>query len=569
MAIAAANATKGRIASGVTNTVTTTSVNTSATGSTFVLLMQFEGSSTFSSISDNKGNTYTQIGTELTANVGAKSRLYYCQNGAGGSGHTFTATTATNVAITLHAIEITGGKTTGILNPTPPAANDDLSSPLTSSSITTLQADALLVAGLAATSSGSNPATHAESNGFTIQAGAEETDATQYWTGCLATKVVASTGTYSASFTETGATTGAVWIAAFEAAASGGGGSSGPIEGFVERDINRLPGYYEPEFKKKAWAARNFKYIPQPVAVSVSETTTASNTQSSVGTFGASLAESGAATDTQASAGVFGAAVSETGSATDTRSSTAVFGASVAETATFADTQSSAGTFGASLAESGSAADTQSSAGVFGASVAEAASAVDTQTSGGAVVAETASATDTQTSSGVFAASVSEAGAATDSASSAQTMAAAVAETGNAVDASTGSLAGSPDVTVAESAASSDAQSAVLVHVGSVAEATSSIDTQSAAQIMVSAAAEIAAAVDTIGSSQTSIASLLETANAIDISSSALNGAIVVSISETASAADSTTGEIVLFSNKGNARIGKSRITSREERVGR
>lgn len=224
MAIAAANATKGRIASGVTNTATTTSVNTSAAGSTFFLFMQWEGSSTFSSISDNKGNTYTQIGTELTANSGGKSRLYYCQNGAGGSSHTFTATTATNVAITLHAIEITGGKTTSILNPTPPAANDDLSSPLTSNNITTVQADALLVACVGSTNTSSNPATHAESSGFTVQTGADETDGSAYWTGCVATKVVSSTGTYSASFTETGATTGAVWIAAFEAAAGGGGG---------------------------------------------------------------------------------------------------------------------------------------------------------------------------------------------------------------------------------------------------------------------------------------------------------------------------------------------------------
>src|SRR5574343_667241 len=173
MAIAATNATKGRIASGVNNTVTTASVNTGATGSAFFLFVQFEGGSTFTSVTDNKGNTYTQIGTELTANSGAKSRIYYCQNAAGGTGHTFTATVSTNVAITLHAVEITGAKSASVLNPTPPAANDDLASPFTSNNITTLQADALLVACMGCTNSGSNPATHAEANGFTVQAGSD------------------------------------------------------------------------------------------------------------------------------------------------------------------------------------------------------------------------------------------------------------------------------------------------------------------------------------------------------------------------------------------------------------
>lgn len=229
MAIACSNATKGRIASGVTNTVTTGSITSSATGSTFLLFMQWEGASTFSSISDSKGNTYTQIGSELTANSGAKSRGYYCENGNGGSSHTFTCTTAGNVAITLHAIEITGGKTASILNPTPPAAADDTSSPFTSNNITTLQNDVLLAAWMGCTNSGSNPATHAESTGFTIQAGTDETDASTYWTGCIATKVVSSTSTYACSFTETGASTAAVRIAAFEATGGGGGGAASLI----------------------------------------------------------------------------------------------------------------------------------------------------------------------------------------------------------------------------------------------------------------------------------------------------------------------------------------------------
>jgi len=219
MAIAPANPSKGRIASGVTNVATTTAVTTSATSSTFLVGFQFEGGATFTSLVDSKSNTYTQIGTETTANSGAKCRLYYCPNGTGGASHTATVTVNSNVAITVHFLEITGGKTTGILNPTPPAANDDLSSPFTSNSITTAQADAMLVSFLCGTNSGSNPATNAESTGFTVQAGSDETDASQFWTGCFATKILTSTTTTNSSFTESGATTGLVWIAAFEAAA--------------------------------------------------------------------------------------------------------------------------------------------------------------------------------------------------------------------------------------------------------------------------------------------------------------------------------------------------------------
>ena len=76
MAIAPANASKGRIASGVTNVVTTTAVTTSATSSTFLVGLQFEGGATFTSIVDSKSNTYTQIGTETTANSGAKCQRH-------------------------------------------------------------------------------------------------------------------------------------------------------------------------------------------------------------------------------------------------------------------------------------------------------------------------------------------------------------------------------------------------------------------------------------------------------------------------------------------------------------
>lgn len=569
MAIAAANATKGRIASGVTNTVTTTSVNTSATGSTFFLFMQFEGSSTFSSISDNKGNTYTQIGTELTANSGAKSRTYYCQNGTGGSGHTFTATTATNVAITLHAIEITGGKTTAILNPTPPAANDDTASPFTSGSITTVQADALLVSCIGASNTGSNPATHAESTGFTIQSGADETDASQYWSGAIATKVLTATGTYSSSFTETGATTAAVWIAAFEAAAGGGGGSPGPIEGFVERDIARVPGRYEPEFRLKSWRAGNFTKLPNaPIDVSISETGSAAETQSNAGVFGASAPESGTATDTASSSTTLSASRSEAGAAAETSSCAVAMASAVAESVAASESQSNAALFASAATESAAASDARSSSAVMGASVSEAASAVETASVGGLNVVESTSATESQTSAGVFASSAAEIASAAETQSSSQTMGSAIAESVSATDTSSSTLGGGSNVSASEAATAISIESGALVIASTGAESSSATANQSAAFVMALSVAESVSATDNVGSSQTSFAALLESANAIEISTGLLVGETLVSVTESANAVSTCSAEIALFAGKPHARIGRAVLRWPQQRIG-
>jgi hypothetical protein len=70
--------------------MTTPPVNTPATGSIILVQVLTQGTGTFSSLTDNKGNTYTRIGNAQTyAGVDAGSYLYACVNAKGGTGQTW------------------------------------------------------------------------------------------------------------------------------------------------------------------------------------------------------------------------------------------------------------------------------------------------------------------------------------------------------------------------------------------------------------------------------------------------------------------------------------------------
>lgn len=214
MAIAVGATSKGRTASAAT--IATAGVTTQVSGSTFVMGMVWSTAATFSTLVDSKGNTYTQVGTELTSAAVPHARFYYCENGIGGASHTGTITISGAATIDIFFLEITGA---AVASFDLGNRQSDGASPYTSPGILTTQAAEMLVSFLAA-DSGSNPATHAESTGFIIQSGAEETNGASFWTGCLATRIVAATGTYNSSFTESGATASAVYIAAFKEGAS-------------------------------------------------------------------------------------------------------------------------------------------------------------------------------------------------------------------------------------------------------------------------------------------------------------------------------------------------------------
>lgn len=216
MAIGVGATSKGRSAS--TASQATGGVTTAVSGSTFYVSFEWD-TANFSSISDSKGNAYTIIDTELTVSGTQKQRVYYCQNGVGGATHSVTVNLSGAAPISVFFLEITGGATTGVLDQHNRA--NDAATPFASPSVTTLQAAEILVSSLTS-DTGSNPGTIAESTGFTVQAGASETNGASFYVGGIATRIVAAIASYASSFTCTGTTISGVAIATFKEAAAGG-----------------------------------------------------------------------------------------------------------------------------------------------------------------------------------------------------------------------------------------------------------------------------------------------------------------------------------------------------------
>lgn len=221
MAIAIGVSSKGR--TGGATSIATTGVTTQASGSIIVGAMVFQG--TFSSFTDNKSNSpYVQISSEQTVDTtnSAKLRAYHFPNASGGASHTVTGATTTSQPITVAMAEITGGETASVVA----ASNGgtDTSSPYGNAvSITPAAGNYMLVAFFGG-NSGSNPATHAESQGFTILSNTNETNGATFWTICIAHKSVTANGStaYTAQFTETGASQGGIILAAIKELAAGG-----------------------------------------------------------------------------------------------------------------------------------------------------------------------------------------------------------------------------------------------------------------------------------------------------------------------------------------------------------
>jgi hypothetical protein len=106
MAASVANSRKA-LTSGA-NTTTCASF-TSTTGDTIYVTVSDASGQGGLTITDNKGNTYTQVGTTQTSSLGGSQlRRYVCQNANGGSGHTVTATWASNSDAVVIVYDLTG-----------------------------------------------------------------------------------------------------------------------------------------------------------------------------------------------------------------------------------------------------------------------------------------------------------------------------------------------------------------------------------------------------------------------------------------------------------------------------
>lgn len=191
--------------------ITTDALTTQASGSVFIVAAAAQAGGINNAISDSKSNSYGSPILDIENGVGMGVKLWYCENGTGGSGHTVTNTSI--VDGTLYFLELTGMLTSGALDQS--AQNTDGSSPYDSSSITTTQAIETII-GMVGDSGG----TFTAGNSFTkIQ---EETDSGLYWPSCLVARDVTSTGSYNTTFTSTDGSAKALLIASFKAAGGGG-----------------------------------------------------------------------------------------------------------------------------------------------------------------------------------------------------------------------------------------------------------------------------------------------------------------------------------------------------------
>lgn len=96
--------------------ITSTSVNTSASGSSFIVFCIGPASVTYTP-TDSKSNTYVLQGTQQNnTSDNISLAAYLCTNGTGGTGHTFSLAMSVHAGLEFYAVEVTGGATTSILD---------------------------------------------------------------------------------------------------------------------------------------------------------------------------------------------------------------------------------------------------------------------------------------------------------------------------------------------------------------------------------------------------------------------------------------------------------------------
>jgi hypothetical protein len=115
-------------------------LSTTAPGDLVVVGFDFAGS--FASISDNQGNVFTQIGTEIITPAGSKTRLYYARNIKGGP-ETVTVNLTGTPGLEVYVTEYHGASTTNPLDVT--AQRTGPAGSVTSGSAVTTSANDLIM----------------------------------------------------------------------------------------------------------------------------------------------------------------------------------------------------------------------------------------------------------------------------------------------------------------------------------------------------------------------------------------------------------------------------------------
>jgi hypothetical protein len=192
----------------------TTPSLTTTTGNLFIAeYFRYDTAGT-ASVTDSKSNTYTGTTAEIPSGDadGRNARQMYKENGAGGSGHTFTFNVGNTTAYAgLIVKEVSGALTSGSLDQTATKNNNSGTTNMTTSlTATTAQADEIVCGFGAGTVNGNNFVNHS-GNGFTVDqniafsGGASEPQIS-------ASKVVSATGTYEYTWDALGTESGIIGI---------------------------------------------------------------------------------------------------------------------------------------------------------------------------------------------------------------------------------------------------------------------------------------------------------------------------------------------------------------------
>lgn len=206
------------------NSVTTTA-GTSSSSATFACLVSYDqGAGTITAAGDNKGNTYTAIGTPQADGLGGLMRWYVCEGGVGGAGHTFTFTTSNACYAVAHLIQITG-TTGGAVRDKNVQGQDTVGQPWDTVATGTLGFSNEVI--LAACAGQGGVSDYTSSNTTILSS---EGDTSSYWTSGVGATSQAGTASFTPSFGKPGAggsTVAGLSHLTFREASSSSGTASG------------------------------------------------------------------------------------------------------------------------------------------------------------------------------------------------------------------------------------------------------------------------------------------------------------------------------------------------------
>lgn len=213
---------KSAVYDGGGSAATTASVSTSS-GSCIIIAVIWQTTTDLPSISDSKGNSWTQIGTSFKCYDDGSYKAYCAfwknEGGTRGSSHTFTATTS-GAYPSMFMQEVLGN--TPIVDAVN-TGNLDTSSPYQSNTFTPSVANEVLLCFTVPSIAGATVA-FTWGDSFTSN-GDDVTDGTVYWCGSLGYRTVSSITAYTASASYSGGTClgGAFQIVGVKETAAAGG----------------------------------------------------------------------------------------------------------------------------------------------------------------------------------------------------------------------------------------------------------------------------------------------------------------------------------------------------------